>query len=496
MANAAITPRMRVHGWNVHLLAGPDAFYFGGLFQEPNSDLITFSDVVDELRLCFNIPRTEPNKDPWDTLAFVLTDPLPDSRINLPSLVEGEDLSLPVPGLPPFSASKQNVVKYHIVSHTPCDISFDKPLQEHLKKQCAQHISRPTRKYDARYLPPNKSSSDPRYARLPFRRTAKPRTSSQSPKRGSGSTSPTKEYELEDITELHMPPKMEIDADTARQTIESFRKNCLIDSDRCAISGKGRSWYTTPAIGPALQACHIVPQQHYHIYPDALFQTRADEGDDVEFSSERLRQAWTNTWSSENGILLKNDLHELFDTRLISIHPKTKKIRAFVPYDILTEFHGRTATVSSEVDEAALRHHYEMSCIENMAARMPWLVPEPREMSSKTTPGVKTPLSGTVNLPISINPDIQRGDPSKRARSGKDKPTQRDTQCDGPQEPLTPDIELERDAKRRRVGNGDHSPDVKYRGSASPHYDLSDFLADVNWELRKLKAVQTATSMQ
>ncbi|KAF5027346.1 hypothetical protein F66182_547 [Fusarium sp. NRRL 66182] len=439
MADATVTPPMRVHGWNVHFLAGPDDFLFAGLFQAPGSDLVTFQDVVDELRLCFNIPRAERDDDPWETIAFKLAEYPSGTTVDLPSLVAGDNLSLPVPGLPARTPKIQSVVKYHIVSHRPCDISSDKPLDDHLSAKCAQHISQPTRRLDMRYLPANKPPSDPRYATMPFRRTAKGRTASQSPKRRSCSTSPTRGNELEDITDLRTPPKMELEPDTARRTVETFRRNCLIDADRCAISGKGHSWCITPAIGPALQACHIIPQQHYHLYPDRRFQTLTDEGDDVEFSAERLRQAWTNTWSNQNGILLMSHIHELFDARLVSIHPATRRIRAFVPYDVLIDFNGRQANLSQEVDRNALRHHYEMSCIENMAAQMPLMTLDSSDVSTRTTPGIK-----------------------------------------------------EREAKRRRADDGDDSSDAISEGGGSPDNDLGGFLADVNWELRKLKAVQTA----
>jgi hypothetical protein len=136
MANAAVTPPMRVHGWNIHFLAGPDEFHFAGLFKAPNSDLITFQDVVDELRLCFNIPKAEPDRDPWDTIAFKLAKTPPGTTSDLPSLVAGDDLSLPVPGLPARSPKIQPVVKYHVISHRPCNIASGKPLKDHLSGSC------------------------------------------------------------------------------------------------------------------------------------------------------------------------------------------------------------------------------------------------------------------------------------------------------------------------------------------------------------------------
>lgn len=248
---------------------------------------------------------------------------------------------------------------------------------------------------------------------------------------------------------------------------------------------------------PALQACHIIPQQHYHLYPDNRYQGLADDGDDVELSPERLKQAWTNTWSNRNAILLMSHLHELFDARLFYIHPDTHRIRAFVPYDVITKFNGQEADLPAIVDRKALRHHYEMSCIENMAAQMPLMSLDSPNISSKTTPGIKTPLSGRVDLQMG-NVVSRGGDPSKRARPDQDTTTQQDGQKDDVQEPLSPDTDIEPDRKRRRVDDLDEKlrqSVTGYNHGLPDHvqdegaYDIViEFLADVNWELRKFKA--------
>ncbi|RGP69184.1 hypothetical protein FLONG3_7820 [Fusarium longipes] len=406
-----VTPSMRVHGWNVHLVAGVDDFHFGGLYQVPGSNLITFRDVIDEMRLCFDIPGEE---DPWENMAFMLVDSPDDVKRKLHSLVADEDLTLPVPGLQSPSPKDQRIVTYHVILHKPCEISFDKPLEDHLKDKCAQHISRPTRRLDSRYVPLNKSSLDPRYAKRPFRRTTNIRRASQSPKRRRSSSSSVTDGEQEDIKNLLIPPKMDLSPDDARQTIETFRHNCLIHADRCAISGKGQSWCITPSVGPGLQACHVVPQQHFHLYPT---HNRKNVGSDneVEISNEGLSQAWTDTWSSKNGILLMNDIRQLFEARLISIHPDTYKIRAFVPYDVITDFNGKIANVSRKVDKMALRYHYDMSCIENMAAQMP-TIPIDSFSEGARYLEIRAPLGRTISLPINNNMTTQSGDPAKRAK--------------------------------------------------------------------------------
>ena len=133
------------------------------------------------------------------------------------------------------------------------------------------------------------------------------------------------------------------------------------------------AWCANPNIGVALQACHIVPQQQYHIYPDLEAAADERQAGTERVSTRRLMQAWECTWVPENGILLFSHLHDMFDTRLFSIHPKTHWIRVFMPYDVLLEYHGRIAKVPRSVDRAALRYYYEMCCIENMAAKMPFV---------------------------------------------------------------------------------------------------------------------------
>lgn len=132
---------------------------------------------------------------------------------------------------------------------------------------CAEHILHPIRRRDAPYLPPKKPSPDPRFARLPLLMTMRARGGSQSPSKrsASGSVSPQKDIvpndntNEEDVVSPVAPPEMVIGDSFTRQTTATFRSSCLVAARRCAVTSKGRSWCSTPAIGPALQACHIVP---------------------------------------------------------------------------------------------------------------------------------------------------------------------------------------------------------------------------------------------
>ncbi|EFY88206.1 hypothetical protein MAC_05679 [Metarhizium acridum CQMa 102] len=375
MSDATVTPQARAHGWNIHFLAGID--HFAGLFHPPGSGTLRYRHIIDKLRLCFELPHSssapEPS-DPWKGIAF--------GHVGFVNAGPG----------------------------------------------CATHIPYPSLRQDSRYLPPNKGSKDPNFTQLPYRKTIRPRGSPSPSKRSaSGSVSPTKDNcggsqavtGDDDVTSLITPPMMmDMSVEDARQTMATFRTSCLVESNRCAVSGKGRGWCASPAVGPGVQACHIVPQQHYHVYP--LPEAFSSE---QRYSHRRLREAWRRTWQAKNGILLSKTLHELFDLRLFSIHPDTLRVRIFVPFDFLEEYHDRTAQLPPNVDRRALRHHYEMCCIEKMAAEMPL-----REQIIQSYAGARSIAASTLESDshiTSMSPEstrglndeqtsAQTGDPSKR----------------------------------------------------------------------------------
>ncbi|KND88460.1 hypothetical protein TOPH_06834 [Tolypocladium ophioglossoides CBS 100239] len=420
-----VTDAMRSAGWNVHILAASSRVHFAGLLQssrdDKTSEYLTFRDVLSELRLCFDIP-TEDN--PWDNLGFAFEGVWPPAETDgedsnesdteagpsYPQLVSHHGLDQPVcaPPPPPRSVESENrpAVRYRLVQHRQtCHLSAAEPLASHIKAGCASHITHPVPRRDPRYLPPKKSSTDPRVFYMPFRKRIRARGSQSPSKRSeSGTSSPSKGMNNDDsangggadVANLIAPPEMEMGVTTsfARQTIDGFRPSCLTESRVCAVTGQGRPWCNYQSVGPALQACHIVPQHHYHLYPDP---EDVDNDDfDTRFGPNRLQEAWRRTWSSSNGIILLSHLHELFDARLFSIHPDTHRVRAFVPYDVITGCHGRKAKLSTSVDTDALRHHYDMCCIENMGAKL-------RPMDLVTDSGLTT--AGAASSQIISNPD-------------------------------------------------------------------------------------------
>ncbi|KAJ4246863.1 hypothetical protein NW762_013415 [Fusarium torreyae] len=489
MSNAAVTPSMRAVAWNVHFTIGQeeDPGAFAGIYQAPGSDLVTFRNVYEELRLCFELDSCQ-DQDSWSNIAFFLsaTDNCPPSLHSRLSFVADADLDIPVPSLPPLRPKEQNVLSYHIVRHKNCLLSSNSSLESHLQAKCARHLPNPVRRRDRRYLPPNKTPSDPRLILMPLRRKLKARSQSPPKRSASGSTSPTKEVP-DEFDSMLAPASINIDLDEAKRVTNDFRSSCLNRAIACAVSGEGESWCPGPAIGPGVQACHIVPQQHYHLYPT----TNVDPDDDtpIEESSRRLREAWESTWSPRNGVLLMKHLHDFFDARLFSIHPRTLRIRVFVPYNALTRFNGQKAAVPTSVDRKALRHHYEMSCIENMAAERPNLDVISPATSRMATSGTATPFSAKTDLPVTPSSTgdggIGRmGDPAKRWRPSSPPPPRNDST----QDELEQEWVEGRELKRTRMDSyeTDSPYDCFQQGGMTP-WNSRAFLADVDWELQKVK---------
>ncbi|KAM3438059.1 hypothetical protein MY4824_003506 [Beauveria thailandica] len=380
MTTVAVTPTMRSLGWNIELFIEPDHVPFAGVFQPAKNVSLTFRDLVDEIRLSFDFPHE--SSDVLSQVAFGLVDMLnvAEDQCPAPKFVHSAGLDQLVPALPhPDAREDRAILQYQFFKHHASG--------------CAQHISQPVRRIEPRYLPPKKASSDPRFATYPLRKTARGRKSASPSKRSeSGSMSPRTDAETdqadEDLAGMVAPPECDISDERAKATMVDFRSSCLTSANHCAVTGMGRSWCNNPSIGPALQACHIVSPLHYHTYPP-----RQADADAAQEDPRQLEQAWVSTWAPENGILLFSHLHDMFDQRLFSIHPETLQIRVFMPYDILLAYHGVKAKVQRRVARAALRHHYDMCCIENMAARMHFVEQAPRTWSVASSSGIKADSS-------------------------------------------------------------------------------------------------------
>ncbi|KAF5121114.1 hypothetical protein E5D57_013450 [Metarhizium anisopliae] len=537
MSSAGVTREFRTLGWNVHILCGPESDRFAGLFHPPGSNSLTYRDIVNELRLCFDIPinseaELDERADSWTDIAFGYGDsvgvnlqPLDDdafpTSMSSSRLISGpcldEFVSTPQED-PSSDLARLPIARLHAVRHVECGIGRAEPLTAHLR--CIRGPS---------LLSVTVSKNNTSNSRVP-----------EPPKRSaSGSVSPTKNIEsnvevadAEDVTDMVAPPTFDIPFEQAHQTMAAFRTSCLAASTKCAVTGEGRSWYMNPSVGPAVQACHIVPQQHYHVYP-----VPSSFGDS-RYSPRRLREAWNRTWSAENGLLLLSHLHEAFDSRLISIHPETHRVRVFMPYDVLLDYHDTVAQLSPIVERRALRHHYQMCCIENMAARM--LMSEsftPEVVPGSAVLGVTSPCETRGRTPIipsvtsrgNGSPHDPPGDPSKRARKAHGEPAG-DTidfapdiapsMVDGSstsssfRDELSPPHEMQgmwyildqtekHGGKRRRRESESENTNLVYNEESQskdqhrrPYWDgcitssnNKEFLADVNWKLGKISGL-------
>ncbi|KAI0858164.1 hypothetical protein F4860DRAFT_486949 [Xylaria cubensis] len=487
MSNSEVTIYRRAQAWNVCFKIGRRT---AGIYQVPGSNLITFRDVCDELRLCYEFPGEKSgndNDDTWASIAFALADNLNLGSEELQNLsfVTGDLLAKPVPTLSSTESNTPQNLTYCIVSHKLCSLPAGTALDDHLKVKCARPLPTPVRRIDPRYLPSNQNqnSSDPAIGEYLSRRQLK--AYSQRKRGQSDRSSHNKQVtDDEDDVELESmlaPADLNIDRQAAKAYQDLFRSGCVDLQLPCAVSGQGRSWWGD--IGPAMEACHIVPQLHYYLYPikdSNVFpvsdiDTTIDEEKTDEKAAEvaeqraaekrslKLAEAWFATWSPENSIILRKDLHELFHARLFSIHPKTLVIRVFVPYDILTGFNGKKAILSSIIDTEALRHHYEMCCIENMAALA---TPNDKATSENRTASSKKHMSLRGNTRLTLTPSPEAGwtgDPSKKrklGRSNQKQPREASEQSDlehgSEQSSLIDDVFLSKaeDAyKRRRLNN-------------------------------------------
>ncbi|KAF5703788.1 hypothetical protein FGLOB1_8891 [Fusarium globosum] len=168
MADLAVTPDTRALGWNVVFYCGHLPQKFAGVFQAEGSDLITFRDVVDEMRLCFQFQVTDPvtrnqtshqnntatdgdiSTDYWDNIEFALMD-RPDQP-SIPKLIRKDTYNTPVPSLPRLSPNTPDIINYHVYIHRTCDLPVSSPLTDHLGDQCAQHLSEPIRRHHPRQI--------------------------------------------------------------------------------------------------------------------------------------------------------------------------------------------------------------------------------------------------------------------------------------------------------------------------------------------------------
>jgi len=525
----------RVYAWNVVFLDSDDA-EFAGVYQQDG--FLTFADVFRELRLCFDFPGPgtlsiwSNDGDNFDGIVPVHEDDVEGNTLFIPTDASGARTPLRL--------------ALHVRQDCAVPLSSTSPLEDHLRGQCARKVQ-PKKRFKRPYLGINERATDLPPS-LPFRGGS--RSGSQSPRKRprSGSQSPTKSTSaaLVDIAEEDAASGTTrgsaLDSPELRLLMQQFRATACSRNDRCAVTGLGRAWTRAGGLGPGVQACHIVPQLQYNLYPDRWPPSFSDSDLQPEpvvsaSSRDRLEKSWKNTWAGGNSLLLLRHLHDLFDARFFSIHPDTKRIRVFIPYDVLMPYQGKLAQFDSRgvPDKRALGQHWDICCMENMLAASP-SVPLP-SLSTLPTP-VFTPGWGHGTTFQQLGCREHEHEPNKSdhhlaaSGGGGDEPsqrgggTQKSLDMAGPGDNQTPpqlthshsfqseqreteETEdqaggSERPAKRQRrshVGTGEpedgrdeerdrdgDEPGGPPVNRASNLKQDRDFLADVDWALDQWKA--------
>lgn len=143
MSSSTVTPTMRTLGWNIELLATRGDILFAGTFQPDQNAFMTFRDIVDEMRLCFEIPHDEwdsvrcsSSANIWDDVAFGVVGliNISDDHPPIPSFINSKNLDHPVPFLSQGTSQipdDRPVIQYRVFIHQECTLSADHPVDSH-----------------------------------------------------------------------------------------------------------------------------------------------------------------------------------------------------------------------------------------------------------------------------------------------------------------------------------------------------------------------------
>lgn len=175
----------------------------------------------------------------------------------------------------------------------------------------------------------------------------------------------------------------------------------------CAISGLGRYAPENSTLiwsDPGLTISHIIPPQHFELFP-------VDKSG-MDGEEDELAEKWRMTWDpQENGIVLLGHLHALWKARLIAVEPMFLTIRCFGPYDSIAAYEGKKASFSKVPNKEALRWHYNMCVYENITAKQDVKTttaipptPSRSDLSISSTKAVQVPFSASEVLPFALPP--------------------------------------------------------------------------------------------
>ncbi|KAK6345459.1 hypothetical protein TWF718_007375 [Orbilia javanica] len=191
----------------------------------------------------------------------------------------------------------------------------------------------------------------------------------------------------QDKSSLDFFERMGVSTRNFEESVKQLNAECVITRTNSKFGGV--------LCGPGYVAAHIVPQRFWFTFPDMCSGDFQHENPfrmaSLQNTTEHsLKKRANLTWASDNGLLLRSDVHDMFDRRLVSIHPVSPvaifdlgfyyvdtapqvscKIRLFAPMSVVIGSHMQVANwAQGSPSKVALAHHYAQCVIENVAAHL------------------------------------------------------------------------------------------------------------------------------
>ncbi|KUI73850.1 hypothetical protein VM1G_09425 [Cytospora mali] len=395
----------RYKSWNHKIFVVNGSRAVSGVYQRDS--MLSVADVAHELELClvFDTPRDDTLWKP----ALLSSDTASPGSLIILDHQDQNPFPTPIP-----DEVRNWIYMFHFSSRCAY-----RDLHS-LGDPCIQQAAMPKRRVDPRYLGINEKPQDEKLAVVPVRKSLKRSLSTTSVHGRNMSPSPARSDSVQGTV-----PKV-ISYGQSRPYVNGWRNNVLVNSWTCVLSGKGKSpipsGMSGPGIqGPGIEVAHIVPQLQWYTFP------LDDNGRTANIDNpEELLAAWISTWVAGNGITMLSHLYKCYITRLISIHPKTHTIRAFVDYDFLTDLHNSKAHLPDNIDQRALQHHWDMCCLENSASYH--LTPNRGTLTNR--PELPSPLARNSAVPDPSKEDFQQALNSQASNTqASGTPTASDTQA-------------------------------------------------------------------
>lgn len=212
----------------------------------------------------------------------------------------------------------------------------------------------------------------------------------------------------------------------AEEAMEGFHSLSNTSGRCCAISGLGRYSPDNSSLAwsdPGLTISHIIPPQHFEVYPI--------DNSDTDGEDDELGEKWRMVWDPrENGIILLGHFHALWRARLVAIEPSTLTVRCFGPYDSIAIYEGKKAHFSNVPNRETLRWHYNMCVFENITAKqLPQSLDTSQEreatatmrptMSALSTNTRPAPFAASKVFPFALPPQVNKETAPQTARPRK-----------------------------------------------------------------------------